>query len=87
MSFHDSATLSFCHSITFQIKIFVTVFSGAVRPRRLKLGTHVDSGQMYCVYRNQIAGAYSSLYFFTFLSLQFTNIKIFRHTFLSNCEA
>ena len=44
------------------LKFFVTLFSGAVRPRRLKLGTHIDSGQMYCVYRNQAAAAYSSLY-------------------------
>ena len=49
-----------------------------MRPRRLKLGTHVDSGQMYCVYRNQAAAAYWSLYFFNFLSLQFSNIKIVR---------
>ena len=59
------------------LKFFVTLFSGTVRPRRLKLGTHIDSGQMYCVYRNQAAAAYSSLYFFSFLSLQFSNIKIF----------
>ena len=36
----------------------------------MKLGTHVDSGQMYRVYQNQAAAAYSSLYFFIFLSLQ-----------------
>ena len=58
-----------------------------VRSRRLKLGTHMDSGQMYHVYRNQAAAAYSSLYFFIFLSLQFSNIKIFCHTLLTNCEA
>ena len=56
------------------LKFFVTLFSGTVRPRRLKLGTHVDSGQMYRVYRNQPAAAYSSLYFFNFLSFQFSNI-------------
>ena len=56
--------------LTFQtLEIFVTLFSGTVRPRRLKLGTHVDSGQMYHVYRNQAAAAYSSLYFFIFLPL------------------
>ena len=60
--------------------------SGTVRPRRLRFGTHADSGQMYRVYRNQAAAAYSSLYFFIFLSLQFSNIKIFRHTFLRKCE-
>ena len=30
------------------LKFFVTLFSGTVRPRRLKLCTHVDSGPMYC---------------------------------------
>ena len=34
------------------LQVFVTLFSETVRPRRLKLGTHVDSGQMYRVYRN-----------------------------------
>ena len=37
------------------LKFFVTLFSGTVRPRRLKLGTHVDSGQVYHVYQNQAA--------------------------------
>ena len=35
-----------------------------MRPRRLKLGTCVDSGWMYGVYLNQAAAAYSALYFF-----------------------
>ena len=52
----------------------------------LKLGTHVDSVQMYRVNKNQAAPAYSSLYFFIFLSLQFSNIEFFRHIFLRNCE-
>ena len=69
------------------LNFYVTLFSGTVRPGRLILGTQVDSGQMYLVCRNQVAAAYSSLYFFMFLSLQFSNIKIFRHTFLRNCEA
>ena len=34
-------------------------FSGTVRPRMVKLGTHVDSGQMYRVYRSQAASLYS----------------------------
>ena len=59
------------------LKFFVTLFSGSVRPRRLKIGTHVDSGQMYHVYQNQAAAAYSSLYFFIFLSLQFSTLKFF----------
>ena len=69
------------------LKLFVTLSSGTVRPRRLKLGTHVDSGQMYRVYRNQAAAAYWSLYFFIFVSLQFSSFKSFRHIFLRNCEA
>ena len=69
------------------LKIFITLFSGTVRPRRLKHGTHVDNGQMYHVYRNRAAPAYLSLYSFIFLSLQFSDTKIFRHTFLWNCEA
>ena len=42
----------------------------------MKLGTHVDKGQLYRVYRNQAAAAYLSLYFFIFLSLQCLNIFI-----------
>ena len=68
------------------LQFFVTLFSGTVRPRRLKLVTHMDSGQMYLVYENQAAAAYSSLYFFIFLSLQLSNIKNFHHIFLRNCE-
>ena len=45
------------------LKCFVTLFSGTVMPGRLKLGTHVDSGQLYCVYWIQ-AAAYSSLYLY-----------------------
>ena len=41
-----------------------TLFSGTVRPRRLKPGTYVDSRQMYYVYRIQAAAVYLSLYFF-----------------------
>ena len=51
---------SFFFLSSFQtLKIFVTLFSGTLRPRRLKLGIHVDSGQVYRVYRNQAAAAYS----------------------------
>ena len=73
--------------LKFQTKVFVTFSSRTVRPGRLILDTHMDSVQMYCVYRNQAAAAYLSLYFFIFLSLQFSNIKNFRQTFLRNCEA
>ena len=59
------------------LNIFVTLFSGTVRPRRLKLGAQLDNGWLYHVYRNQAAAAYLSLYFFIFLSLQFSTSKMF----------
>ena len=59
------------------LKCYVYLFSGTVGPRRLKLGTHMDSGQMYHVYQKKAAAAYSSLYFFIFLSLQFSTLKFF----------
>ena len=43
----------------------------------MKLGTHVDCEQMYCVYRNQAVSEYLSLYFsFSFLS-SFQTLKFF----------
>ena len=33
-----------------KLKKFVTLFTGTVRPRKLKLGTLVDNGWMYRVY-------------------------------------
>ena len=68
------------------IKFFGTLFSRTVRSRKVKLGTHVDSGQMYRIYRNQTAVAYSSFISSFFLSFQLSNIKIFCHIFLRNCE-
>ena len=64
------------------IKVFVTLFSGTVRPRKLKFGAHLDNGWMYhgqwVDRQNQAAAAaYLFLYFFIFLSLQFSNIKMF----------
>ena len=59
------------------LKFFITLFSGTVRPRRLKLGTHVDKEQMYRVYWNQAAAAYSSLYFFIFFLSNFQTLKFF----------
>ena len=62
----------------FQIlKFFVILFSGTVRPRRLKLGTHVDSRQVYRVYRNQAAAAYWSLYFSFFFLSNIQTLKFF----------
>ena len=67
--------------LTFQtLTFFVTLFSGTVSPKRLKLGTHVGSGQMYQVYWSQAGAAYLSLYFFIFLSLQFSVGRCIRFT-------
>ena len=57
------------------LKFFVTLFSGTVRRRRLKLCTHMDSMQMYPVYRNK--PAYSSLYFSFFFLSNFQTLKLF----------
>ena len=65
------------------LKVFVIFFSGVVRPRRLKLCTHMNNGWMYRVYWNQAAAAYSSFFFFfIFLSLQLSSIKNFVGVFL-----
>ena len=69
------------------LKFFIRLFSGTVRPRRLKLDTHIDSGQMYLVYWNQAATSYLSLFSSFFFLSHFSNIKIFCHYFLRNCEA
>ena len=58
-------------------KFFITLSSETVRPRRLKLGTHRDSGQMYCVYCNQAVAAYSSLYFSFFFLSNFQTLHFF----------
>ena len=50
------------------LELLITLFSGTVRPRRLKLCTHVNSWQMYRAYRNQATADYLTLYFFSFLS-------------------
>ena len=49
-------------------KMFFTLSSDSetVCPRRLKLGTHMNSEQMYRAYRNQSAAAYSLTHPFIF---------------------
>ena len=70
-----------------QTKIFVTLFSGTVRPRRLKFGAHVDNRWMCPLYRNQAAAAYFPFIFSFFFLSNFQTLKCFCHTFLRNCEA
>ena len=56
--------LSFFVSNYQTFSIFVTFFSETVRPIKLTHDTHVDSGWMYHVYRNQAAASYLSLFYF-----------------------
>ena len=82
-SYSSLLFLDFASSRSFN-KSFVTLFSGTVRPSRLKVDTHVDNGWTY---KNQAVAAYLSLYFCICLSLQFSTINLFRHIFLKNCDA
>ena len=59
------------------LSIFVTFFSGTVRPRKLKLGIPVDNGWMYRVYRNQAAALICPIYFFHFFLFIFQTLNVF----------
>ena len=54
---------SFFFLSSFQHWNFSSLFSRELRPRRLKFGTHVDSGQMYHEYQLLIHPFISSFYF------------------------
>ena len=69
------------------LEIFVALFSGTVRPIKLKLDTHVDNGWMYRLYRNQVAVSYLSLISLFFFLSNVQKLKNIRYTFLRNCEA
>ena len=56
---------------------FVTLSSGTVRPRRLKLVTHVENERMYRVYRNHAAALIHSFIFSFFFLSNFQTLKIF----------
>ena len=67
---------SFSNFQTFNV--FVTLFSGTVRPRRLKLSSHVDSGQMFRIYGNKAAALIRPFIFhFSFSSIFF--VLLFLH--------
>ena len=67
-------------------KFFITFFSETVWPRRLKLGAYMDSGQMYRLYQNQAAAAYSSLYFSFFFLSNFQTFKFLSHFSQKLCD-
>ena len=69
------------------LKFFITFLSGTVRPRRLKLVTHVDNGLVNRVYRNHAAAHIHPFISSVFFLPNFQALKNFRHTFLRNCEA
>ena len=85
---YSSLYFSFFFISKFQtLKSFVTLFSGTVRPRSLKLVTHEENGWMYRVCRNHAAALICPFIFLFFFLSNFQALKIFRHTFLRNCEA
>ena len=66
-------------SSSLSLNIFVTLFSGTVRCAKMKRGTLVDNGWIYCVYRNKIVSMSVSLYFVIFLLSNFQTLKYFVH--------
>ena len=67
------------------IKNFVTLLSGIVSPRKLKLGTHVKNGWLCRVYCNQAVLLLIHPFFLFFFPI-FKDYN-FHHTFLRNCVA
>ena len=61
------------------LQIFVTLFSGTVSHRRLKLGIHVDNGCMYRVYQNHAAAHICLLIFHFSFSPIFKHYKFSSH--------
>ena len=59
------------------LKICVTVFSGTIIARILKLGIHLDNELLYCGIENQTPCSYSSLYLSIFLSFKAKFVSLF----------
>ena len=55
----------------------VTVFSGTIIARILKLGIHLDNELLYCGIENQTPCSYSSLYLSIFLSFKAKFVSLF----------
>ena len=85
---YSSLYFSFFFLSNFQtLTFFATLFSGTVRPGRLKLVTYMGNRWMYCVYRNHAAAFIRPFIFSFFFLSNFQALKTFCHTFLRNCEA
>ena len=78
---------SISHSSVLHREICDKYFSGAVARRILLFGTSVVNHLLFYVKENKISPTYSSLNFFIFLSLQFSNIKKFHLSFLRDRES
>ena len=64
-------------SLRFQtLHMFVILFRESMRPRKMKPDIHMDTGLMHRLYQYQVSGAYLSIYFVFFLSLQFLKHKV-----------
>ena len=59
------------------LNIFVTLFSGTVRHRRLKLGSHVENGWMYRVFRIHAAALICPFIISIFFLSNFQALKMF----------
>ena len=57
--------------------MFVALFSGTVRPIKLKLDTHMAIGWMYRVYCSQAATSYLSLISLFFFLSNVQKLKVF----------
>ena len=74
-------------------KIFVTLFSGTMKARKLKLGINMDNGWMYCSYRNRGQGLithrvmFLSRFSHLCIYLYWSLMKNFLNTFLGKYES
>ena len=84
--------LLICHFISFfflsnfqTLQVFVTFFRNCEALKVETWYTHGQWADVSCIPESGCCCIFVPL--FIFLSLQFSNIKIFRHIFLRNCEA
>ena len=68
---------SISHSNVIHLEICDKYFPGTIAHRILLFGTSIVNHSLFYVKENQVPPTYSSLFFFIFLSLQFSNIKNF----------
>lgn len=84
---HTFLCLLFSLSSFQSLKICVPVSSGSIRDRIFKIGVVIENLMLYCRIKNQIADLFSSLCLSFFLSLLFSDIKIFVSIFSGTIQA